>query len=278
MFERFTDRARRVVTLSLEEARLLHHNYIGTEHLLAALVHEGEGVAAIVLSEFGLTSEAVRTQIKTIIGEGKGPEPEGHIAFTPRVKKVLENSLYEAVQLNHDYIGTEHLLLSLVAEGEGVGAQILALYQIDLLAVHGRTLDVLGHYLGAEKIRREVALEEQQRSEITETDEGLRLMLEHERFTNDWGARMAEYIARRPGQEYTETVEQAATIETLKDMQAMLVGTSNSLTIALENQLVFNKRFALLLPAEPDQDDDGGHGGNADTTPSDEGGLGAWSQ
>lgn len=196
MFERYTDRARRVVVLAQEEARLLHHNYIGTEHLLAALVREGEGVAAIVLAEFGLTIDGVRNQIITIIGEGRGPEPEVHIAFTPRVKKVLELSLREALQLGHNYIGTEHLLLGLEREAEGVGAQILKLYQIDPTAVRGRVLDILGHYLGAERIRREVKIEELARGEIVDIDDGLRLLLEHKRFTDQWQARMADHKLR----------------------------------------------------------------------------------
>jgi Clp amino terminal domain, pathogenicity island component len=124
MFERFTDRARRVVVLSQEEARLLNHNYIGTEHLLLGLIHEGEGVAARALESLGISLEAVRAQVEEIIGQGQSG-PIGQIPFTPRAKKVLELSLREALQLGHNYIGTEHILLGLVREGEGVAAQVL---------------------------------------------------------------------------------------------------------------------------------------------------------
>ena len=124
MFERFTDRARRVVVLAQEEARLLNHNYIGTEHILLGLIHEGEGVAAKALESLSISLEAVRSQVEDIIGQG-GSSPSGHIPFTPRAKKVLELSLREALQLGHNYIGTEHILLGLIREGEGVAAQVL---------------------------------------------------------------------------------------------------------------------------------------------------------
>ncbi len=123
VFERFTDRARRVVVLAQEEARLLNHNYIGTEHILLGLIHEGEGVAAKALESLGISLEAVRSQVEEIIGQG-GSSPSGHIPFTPRAKKVLELSLREALQLGHNYIGTEHILLGLIREGEGVAAQV----------------------------------------------------------------------------------------------------------------------------------------------------------
>ena len=118
MFERFTDRARRVVVLAQEEARLLNHNYLGTEHLLLGLIHEGEGVAAMALESLGISPEAVRAQVEEIIGQGQSM-PTGRIPFTPRAKKVLELSLREAKQLGHNYIGTEHILLGLLHEGEG---------------------------------------------------------------------------------------------------------------------------------------------------------------
>src|SRR5207249_4450241 len=113
MFERFTDRARRVVVLAQEEARMLNHNYIGTEHILLGLIHEGEGVAAKALESLGISLDAVRHQVEEIIGQGQTP-PTGHIPFTPRAKKVLELSLREALQLGHNYIGTEHILLGLI--------------------------------------------------------------------------------------------------------------------------------------------------------------------
>jgi ATP-dependent Clp protease ATP-binding subunit ClpC len=124
MFERFTDRARRVVVLAQEEARLLNHNYIGTEHLLLGLLREQQGMAAHALESFGMSLEVVRAEVLEIIGVGE-LAPTGHIPFTPRAKKVLELSLREALQLGTDYIGTEHLLLGLIREGEGVAAQIL---------------------------------------------------------------------------------------------------------------------------------------------------------
>src|SRR6187401_646286 len=131
MFERFTDRARRVVVLAQEEARLLNHSYIGTEHILLGLIHEGEGVAAKALESLGISLEAVRSQVEEIIGQG-GSSPSGHIPFTPRAKKVLELSLREALQLGHNYIGTEHILLGLIREGEGVAAQVLVKLGADL--------------------------------------------------------------------------------------------------------------------------------------------------
>jgi ATP-dependent Clp protease ATP-binding subunit ClpC len=124
VFERFTDRARRVVVLAQEEARMLNHDYIGTEHLLLGLIHEGDGVAYRALSQMGVSLREVRGAIQQMIGEGHRA-PTGHIPFTPRAKKVLELSLREALQLGHNYIGTEHILLGLVREGEGVAAQVL---------------------------------------------------------------------------------------------------------------------------------------------------------
>ncbi len=124
MFERFTDRARRVVVLAQEEARMLNHNYIGTEHILLGLIHEGEGVAAKALESLGISLEAVRAQVQEIIGEGQ-QAPSGHIPFTPRAKKVLELSLREALRLRHRHIGTEHILLGLLREGNGLAALVL---------------------------------------------------------------------------------------------------------------------------------------------------------
>ena len=130
MFERFTDRARRVVVLAQEEARLLNHNYIGTEHLLLGLIHEGEGLAAKALESLGVSLDQVRSQVEDMIGVGTAT-PQGHIPFTPRAKKVLELSLREALQLGHNYIGTEHILLGLVRENEGVAARILLDFDAD---------------------------------------------------------------------------------------------------------------------------------------------------
>ena len=145
MFERFTDRARRVVVLAQEEARMLNHNYIGTEHILLGLIHEGEGVAAKALESLGISLEAVRQQVEEIIGQGQ-QAPSGHIPFTPRAKKVLELSLREALQLGHNYIGTEHILLGLIREGEGVAAQVLQKLGADLNRVRQTVIQLLSGY------------------------------------------------------------------------------------------------------------------------------------
>ena len=149
MFERFTDRARRVVVLAQEEARMLNHNYIGTEHILLGLIHEGEGVAAKALESLGISLEAVRAQVEEIIGQGQ-QAPSGHIPFTPRAKKVLELSLREALQLGHNYIGTEHILLGLIREGEGVAAQVLVKLGADLNRVRQQVIQLLSGYQGKE--------------------------------------------------------------------------------------------------------------------------------
>ena len=149
MFERFTDRARRVVVLAQEEARMLNHNYIGTEHILLGLIHEGEGVAAKALESLGISLEAVRQQVEEIIGQGQ-QAPSGHIPFTPRAKKVLELSLREALQLGHNYIGTEHILLGLIREGEGVAAQVLVKLGADLGRVRQQVNSLLSGYQGKE--------------------------------------------------------------------------------------------------------------------------------
>ena len=149
MFERFTDRARRVVVLAQEEARLLNHSYIGTEHILLGLIHEGEGVAAKAMESLGISLEAVRSQVEEIIGQG-GSSPSGHIPFTPRAKKVLELSLREALQLGHNYIGTEHILLGLIREGEGVAAQVLVKLGADLSRVRQQVIQLLSGYQGGQ--------------------------------------------------------------------------------------------------------------------------------
>ncbi|MCM3660282.1 ATP-dependent Clp protease ATP-binding subunit [Georgenia satyanarayanai] len=151
MFERFTDRARRVIVLAQEEARMLNHNYIGTEHILLGLIHEGEGVAAKALESLDISLEGVRQQVTEIIGEGQ-QAPGGHIPFTPRAKKVLELSLREALQLGHNYIGTEHILLGLIREGEGVAAQVLNKLGADLNRVRQQVIQLLSGYQGKEAV------------------------------------------------------------------------------------------------------------------------------
>src|ERR1700732_2904198 len=149
MFERFTDRARRVVVLAQEEARMLNHNYMGTEHIRRGLLQEGEGVAAKALESLGISLEGVRSQVEEIIGQGQ-QAPSGHIPFTPRAKKVLELSLREALQLGHNYIGTEHILLGLIREGEGVAAQVLVRLGADLNRVRQQVIQLLHGYQGKE--------------------------------------------------------------------------------------------------------------------------------
>ena len=145
MFERFTDRARRVVVLAQEEARQLQHNYIGTEHILLALIGEGDGVAFRILDRLGMTIDGTREEVKAMVGVGSGA-PSGHIPFTPRAKKTLELSLREALQLQHNYIGTEHILLGVIREGEGIGAQIMKQHAADLATIRTEVLDLLSTY------------------------------------------------------------------------------------------------------------------------------------
>ena len=148
MFERFTDRARRVVVLAQEEARHLNHNHIGTEHILLGLVHGKDAPGAIALARLGITLEGARAEVVEIVGRG-AEEPASHIPFTPRAKKVLELSLREALQLGHNYIGTEHILLGLVREGEGVGAQVLVKLGTSLDQVRQQVLQLLAGSTGS---------------------------------------------------------------------------------------------------------------------------------
>jgi ATP-dependent Clp protease ATP-binding subunit ClpA len=143
VFERFTDRARRVVVLAQEEARLLNHGYIGTEHILLGLIREEQGIAAKALAALDIELQAVRDRVKEVCGEGDEHQHEGHIPFTPRAKLVLEMSLREALQLGHDYIGTEHILLGVIREGEGVAAQVLVERGADLDVVRHRVMGLL---------------------------------------------------------------------------------------------------------------------------------------
>jgi ATP-dependent Clp protease ATP-binding subunit ClpC len=150
MFERFTDRARRVVVLAQDEARELGHNYIGTEHILLGLVRESDGVGARALKSLGISLDAVRREVTQIVGQGDKSELPSHTPFTPRAKKVLELSLREALQLGHNYIGTEHILLGLIREGEGVAAQVLVKLGADLNRVRQQVVQVLHGYQGKE--------------------------------------------------------------------------------------------------------------------------------
>jgi len=145
MFERFSDEARRAVVLAQQEARRLNHDYIGTEHILLGLLHEGENVAAKALQAVGITLDAVRQQVEEMIGRGEQKDPSGQIPFTPRAKKVLELSLREAIHLHNDYIGTEHILLGLLREGEGAAVQALVGLGVDLNRVRLQVVQLLGH-------------------------------------------------------------------------------------------------------------------------------------
>jgi ATP-dependent Clp protease ATP-binding subunit ClpA len=151
MFERFTERSRRVVVLAQEEARMLNHNYIGTEHILLGLIHEGAGAAAKALESLGISLDAVRHEVEEIIGQGQ-QAPSGHIPFTPRAKKVLELSLREALQLGQEYIGTEHILLGLIREGDGVAAQVLVKLGADLNRVRERVIQLAAGRAGEDVI------------------------------------------------------------------------------------------------------------------------------
>ncbi len=152
MFERFTDRARRVLVLAQEEARLLHHSFIGTEHILLGLIGEGDGVAAQALAALRITPEAVREKVQETIGMA-GTPPSGSPPFTPRAKKVLELSLREALQLGHSHIGTEHILLGLVREGEGVAATVLVNLGADLSRVRQQVMRLVSGHGYAEDVR-----------------------------------------------------------------------------------------------------------------------------
>jgi ATP-dependent Clp protease ATP-binding subunit ClpA len=185
MFERFTDRARRVVVLAQEEARMLNHNYIGTEHILLGLIHEGEGVAAKALESLGISLEAVRRQVEEIIGQGQ--QAPGHIPFTPRAKKVLELSLREALQLGHNYIGTEHILLGLIREGEGVAAQVLVRLGADLNRVRRQVIHLV-HSAKGERPRR-IALGEV-------GDQALRLRISGENWIGELQGTLAKMTER----------------------------------------------------------------------------------
>jgi hypothetical protein len=151
MFERFTDRGRRVVVLAQDEARRLDHNYIGTEHLLLGLIREGEGVAARALESLRVGLDAAREQVEEIIGRGQ-QAPTGHIPFTPRAKKVLELSLVESQQLGENYIGPEHILLGLIREGDGVAAQVLVNLGADLNRVRQQVIQLLHRHQAEEPV------------------------------------------------------------------------------------------------------------------------------
>jgi ATP-dependent Clp protease ATP-binding subunit ClpA len=154
MFERFTDRARRVLVLAQDEARLMEHNFLGTEHLLLGLLTEGEGVAAKALTELGLEHDALRARITQAIPRGEPGTASGAPPFTPRSKQVLELALKEALEMNHNYIGTEHLLLGLIREASGVAAQVLVASGLDLTTVRAKVLTLLAGFVPANPLGR----------------------------------------------------------------------------------------------------------------------------
>ena len=143
-FDRFTERARKVILLAKEEAKRFNHDYIGTEHLLLGLVKEGEGVAAAVLASLGLDFESIRQETERLVQPGAGAAIGGDIPFTPRAKKVVELAMDEARNLGHNYIGTEHILLGLIREGEGVASQVLLNMGLDLKKLRDEVLNLLG--------------------------------------------------------------------------------------------------------------------------------------
>jgi ATP-dependent Clp protease ATP-binding subunit ClpA len=228
MFERFTDRARRVVVLAQDEARMLNHNYIGTEHILLGLIHEGEGLAAKALESLGISLQAVRQQVEQIIGQGESAPAAGHIPFTPRAKKVLELSLREAMQLGHNYLGTEHILLGLIREGEGVAAQVLVKLGADLSRVREQVIQLLHEYQGKEPAasrarRRERALltRLQARLDAVET----RLAATEQRVgtgpdTSDLDEEIDRFRGERQAAADTQEYEQAAS---LRDRERQLL-------------------------------------------------------
>ena len=171
MFERFSQRARRVVVLAQEEARILNHNYIGTEHILLGLIHEGDGVAAKTLESLGISLQAVRQEVEETIGQGE--EVPSGIAFTPRAKKVFELSLRESLQLGQHCVGPEHILLGLIREGDGLASQVLVKLGADLNRVRQQVLRLL-HGLQAEE---PVAVLAERVQQLTEEIERLRALL-----------------------------------------------------------------------------------------------------
>ena len=181
MFERFTDRARRVVVLAQEEARLLGHNYIGTEHLLLGLLRESDGVAGRTLDALGISLDAVRTRVEEIIGRSSQPLPGGQMPFTPRAKKALELSLREALNLGHNYIGTEHLLLGLIREGEGVAPQVLVGMGAELAAVRRTVVTIVEGLEGGSAAREEIPADPEQEVIRSLREENLELRREVER-------------------------------------------------------------------------------------------------
>jgi len=172
MFERFTDRARGVVVLAEEEARILNHDYIGTEHILLGLIHEGDGVAAKTLESLGISLQAVRQEVEETIGQGEQVPSEG-IAFTPRAKKVFELSLRESLQLGQHCVGPEHILLGLIREGDGLASQVLVKLGADLNRVRQQVLRLL-HGLQAKE---PVAVLAERVQQLTEEIERLRALL-----------------------------------------------------------------------------------------------------
>jgi ATP-dependent Clp protease ATP-binding subunit ClpA len=249
MFERFTQPSRRVVVLAQEEARLLDHNYIGTEHILLGLIHEGEGVAARAIASLGLTLAMARFQVTDMIGRGQ-QTPSGHIPFTPRAKTVLELSLREALALKDDYIGTEHILLGLIRETDGVGAQILNRIA-PLLVVREAVLEL-------------ALAEASEASEASEGEQGRRVAVEWPNLgSSDAGfRRTTRGVVNVRASVVTEFRETLATIgETLAALEQRLDG--------IERQLGIRAGAPAEAASEPEEAGPGRAPGDAAQAPED---------
>jgi len=198
MFERFTDRARRAVALAQEEAKRLDHNYIGNEHILLGLIREGDGVAAKALESLGISLDAVRQEVEEIIGRGQ-QTPSEHIPFTPRAKKVLELSLRESKQLGHNYIGTEHILLGLLREGDGVAAQVLVKLGADQNRVRQQVIQLLHGYHGKEPTAARLRGERQAAADTQEYEQAAALRDQEKELLAAKAARQEQWAAEHPG-------------------------------------------------------------------------------
>ncbi len=233
MFERFTDRARRVVVLAQEEARMLGHDYVGTEHILLGLIHEGSGVAAHALESLGITTEAVRQQVEEIAGRGHAT-PTGHIPFTPQAKTALQLALREAMHLGHTYIGTEHILLGLIREGQGPAAQVLAALGADQNRVRQQVIALLHGHEGKPGLARAAGRPGGKRRLLSqilarlESMEGRLAALEHRVGVPDTGDLDQRIAQIRRDKESAIDGEDFETAAALRDTEKQLLGEKAS--------------------------------------------------
>src|ERR1700722_4109761 len=242
MFERFPDRARRVIVLAQDEARGLNHNWIGTEHLLIALIRENSGVGARALESLDISLDAARQQVESIIGRGQQPVGDGHIPFTPRAKKVLELSLLEALQLSHDYIGTEHILLGLIREGDGVAAQVLVKLGADLNRVRQRVIDLISGQQPDRKLPQESVPVADTQARLGAIEDRLAAVEQQVGIaadTSDLDAQIATVRGERHAAADAQEYERAAS---LRDREKEL----------LASKAVRQERWAATHPALPD--------------------------